>query len=450
MAEAFLEEPSASELRPDDSVISVLFLAIRWQLDTYGLSTINKSLINNLRLLDPEGKTIKITCAVVEEEGKISCVDVRDVEKYGIVLKGAKRPMSKKKGKKPKIKWLDEHTGSYYHHLIQDQNYDFIIGHAPYLSNGCFNLKNLYKNKSHSPTTILIFYALPKDENGDIDDEMVSNWVNEADVVFSVGKAVESELVPYVVGIDEENRPIHKIYIPSYPLELFHVVREQKGKDVVGTQNITMMSREIKDLDITGLDFALAVNATIGAAEHIRDFDGVRTNLTMLAAHEDDREKWKVVSREIFESKHVEHTGLSFKAEVPKDITSLQSCLKRSNLFLLPLKPDSPLFGTEALAAIAAGVPILVSRYSGIARLLQKMAEDEPVVYGIKSQSATELWKERILQRLLRPGESQQSGNRLIGHLLLDTRIAQTHLDFINVIASKSIFLKSFEGVIVS
>ena len=210
------------------------------------------------------------------------------------------------------------------------------------------------------------------------------------------------------------------------------------------------MSGEIKDLDITGLDFPLAVNATIGAAEHIWDFDGVRTNLTMLATHEDDREKWKAVSREIFESKHVEHTGLSFKAEVPKDITSLQSCLNRSNLFLLPLKPDSPLFGTEALAAIAAGVPILVSRYSGIARLLQKMAEDEPVVYGIKSQSSTELWKERILQRLLRPGESQQSGNRLREQLLLDTSIAQTHLDFINVIASKSISLISFHGVIVS
>ena len=118
------------------------------------------------------------------------------------------------------------------------------------------------------------------------------------------------------------------------------------------------------------------MKATIGAAEHIRDFNGVRTNLTMLAAHEDDREKWKAVSREIFESKNVDCAGLSFKTEVPRDITSLQSYLKRSTLFLLPLKSDSPLFGTETLAAIAAGVPILVSRYSGIARLLQKMAEN--------------------------------------------------------------------------
>ena len=200
MAEVFLEEPSPSELHPDERLISILFLAIRWQFDTYGLSTINKSLINNLRLLDPEGKTVKITCAVVEEEGKISCIDLRDAEKYGIVLKGTKRPMSKKKGKKPKLKWLDEHTRSYYHHLMQDQNYDFIIGHAPYLANVCFNLKNLYENKNHSPTTILMFHALPKDENGDIDDEMVSDWLNEADVDFSVGKAVESELILMLWG----------------------------------------------------------------------------------------------------------------------------------------------------------------------------------------------------------------------------------------------------------
>ena len=73
MAEAFPEEPSTAELPPDGSkeTISVLLLASRWQFDRYGLSTVNKSLVNNLRLVDPERKTIKIACAVVEEEGKI-------------------------------------------------------------------------------------------------------------------------------------------------------------------------------------------------------------------------------------------------------------------------------------------------------------------------------------------------------------------------------------------
>ena len=113
-------------------------------------------------------------------------------------------------------------------------------------------------------------------------------------------------------------------------------------------------------------------------------------------------------------------------------------------MFLLPLKPDSPLFGTEALAAIAAEVPILVSRYSGIARLLRGMAEDESVVCGVKFESILDIWKDRILQKLLRPGESQRTADRLREQLLLDTSIAQTHLDFINIVASKLILQKIF------
>ena len=446
MAEAFPEEPSASELHEDGSriTISVLLLASKWQFDTYGLSTINKSLVNNLRLVDPDDETIKITCAVVEE-GKSNFPDMSDAGKYRVVLKGAKRPMSKKKHGNPDLQWLDEYAATYYRHLQHD-HFDFIIGHAPYLANGCFNLKELNMERGMTPKIILMFHGLPKKENGDIDEEMLAEWLNEADMVFSVGKAIESELVPFIGEIDKENRPIHKMYIPSYPIELFHVTQEAKGKEVVGTQNITMMSAEFKDLDVTGLDFPLAVNATIGAAEHIRDFDGVRTNLTMLAAQEDDRNKWKVESDEILRSKNAQAKGLTFKTETPADNAKLQSYLKRSSLFLLPLKPDSPLFGTEGLSAIAAGVPILVSRYSGIAQLLKGMAEHDPIVCETKSQSATDIWKYKILERLLRPGESQEAANRLREQLLLDSSIAETHLEFINIIASKFFLGQIFQS----
>ena len=114
MAEVFHEEPHA-EPHPDEKIISVLLLASKWQLDTYGLSTINKSLVNNLRLVDSEDKTIKITCAVVEE-GKINYADRRDAAKCGVVLKGTKRPMSNRRDNKPELQWLDEYAATYYHH----------------------------------------------------------------------------------------------------------------------------------------------------------------------------------------------------------------------------------------------------------------------------------------------------------------------------------------------
>ena len=102
MAEGF----PAKELDPDEKVVSALLLA---QFDTYGLSTINKSLVNNLRLVDPEAKTIKITCALVEEEEKIKDEDVTDAKNCGVVLKGAKCPMRRKKQSKPDLQWLDEY-----------------------------------------------------------------------------------------------------------------------------------------------------------------------------------------------------------------------------------------------------------------------------------------------------------------------------------------------------
>ena len=155
--------------------------------------------------------------------------------------------------------------GAYYRHL-PNKNFDFIIGHAPYLANGCFNLKDICEERGARPKIILIFHGLPKDEDGDIDRDIVERWLEAADIVFSVGKAAENELKHYIKGLDKDDKPIHMMYIPSYPLELFHVEREQVGEKIEGTQNITMTSEEVRDLKIAGLDFPLAVNATIGAA----------------------------------------------------------------------------------------------------------------------------------------------------------------------------------------
>ena len=77
MAETFPEESSTSKLHFDE----MPYLFYSWQFDTYGSSAINKSLVNNLRLIDPESRSIKITCAVVEEDDKIKDVDIKDAEK---------------------------------------------------------------------------------------------------------------------------------------------------------------------------------------------------------------------------------------------------------------------------------------------------------------------------------------------------------------------------------
>ena len=436
MAEAF---PDDHDLPADlQKPISVLILGTLWQFDTYGLSTINKSLVNDLRIVDPHGQIIKITCAVLQDDLKIKDEDLKDAAKYGVELTGAKRPRGSKRRKRPKLQWMDKNTTAYYPHLVQDQNYDFIIGHAPYLANGCLNLKGFHKNRKDSTKVILMFHGLPKDENGGIDDETLLDWLTEANVIFSVGKAIEDELLPYIASLDPKKRPVHKMYIPSYPLELFAVKQNNIEGKVRGTQSLSITSGEIKDLDINGLDFPLAVTATARASEHVGDFDRVRINLNLLVANEDEKKEWKETFDQIISSGNLKDTGLSFQVEAPMTIDKMEIHMRKSNLFLLPLKQNSPLFGTEALSAIAAGVPVLVSRYSGLASLLREMQQEEAVVPKDRLEILSETWKRLIVQKLTKPKEAHRAAVRLREQLLLETSIAQTHLDFINSIAGIS------------
>ena len=280
-----------------------------------------------------------------------------------------------------------------------------------------------------------MFHALPKDENGDVDDEMLMDWLKEADVAFTLGKAVEDDLLPYIAALEPDQKPIHKMYLPSYPLELFDIKQNKAESKIRGTQNVTMMSGEIKDLDINGIDFPLAVTATAGASYYIQFNDGVKTKLSLLAATEQDKEKWKRNFVEVLHRRNLNDRGLIFQVEGPSTFDKMKVYMRKSNLFLLPLKYDSPFFGTEALAAIAAGVPVLISKDSGLASLLETMVEDEAIVGRNKMKVNAEFWKERIIQKLVKPEESQTAANRLREQLLLDTSIAKSHLDFINVIA---------------
>ena len=293
MAEAFPENipenPGKEDLldRPEKH-ISVLLLATKWQFDTYGLSTVNKSLVNNLRVVDPEGKKIKITCAVVEDD--INTKDQKeDAERHKVILKGAKQPRGQKM--KPHVEWLDKYTGSYYLDLVRENSFDFIIGHVPYLANGSLNLRDMYITTRGQPKVILMIHDLPRTTDGDIDEDSLLEWLSEADVVFSVGKEVEADIF---ASLPPEKRSQHKLYIPGFPLELFNVRRGKvEGNKVQGTQNVTLMTGDKKDLKINGLDFPVAVTSAAEASKHIRDFHNVKTNFVLLTSNKDDKEEWK-------------------------------------------------------------------------------------------------------------------------------------------------------------
>ena len=440
MAEAFPEKVSdneeAEDLHNQDKPISVLLLATKWQFDTLGLSTVNKSLVNNLRVVDPEGKKIKITCAVLEEENNIKDNEREDATKFKVKLQGGKQPRGSKQ--KPAREWLDQNIATFYPDL-RENNYDFIIGHVPYLAHGPLNFRDNYLATETKPKVILMIHDLPKTTERETNEDVLLEWLSEADVVFSVGKEVESEIFSFITSLAPEQRPKHMLYIPSFPLELFNICRDivQENK-VRGTQSVTMMTGNRKDLENCGLDFPLAVASVSGAAKHILDYDGVKTNFILLTDTEEYKEEWRKELTELVKGQKALGRALNFQSNSPENFEKLKANLRKSSLMIHPLKPGSPLFSSEVLSAIAAGVPVLVSSHSGMAALLEMLCQDESIVKESALQPDVNMWKDSILQKLLRPEDSQRMADRLREQLLLDTSIAQTHLNFIGTVAGKN------------
>ena len=112
---------------------------------------------------------------------------------------------------------------TYYQHVLADIKYDFIIGHIPYITNGCLNLRDACVERGHCPKIIFIAHDIPRHENGETNDEQLREWLREADVVFSMTK----QLVQKMKQIGESNL---KVYIPTPPAEFFKIVRDETPK----------------------------------------------------------------------------------------------------------------------------------------------------------------------------------------------------------------------------
>ena len=104
--------------------------------------------------MDPNGKKIKITFAIVEDDKNIKEDHRKDAEENKVKLKGSKQPRGPKR--EPSREWLDQSTAAYYLDMFMEDTYDFIIDHAPYLANGCFNFKDMSAHKEKKPKIILM------------------------------------------------------------------------------------------------------------------------------------------------------------------------------------------------------------------------------------------------------------------------------------------------------
>ena len=421
--------------------LSFLFLSTRWQFDTYGLSTVNKCLVNNLRLVDPDENMIKVTCTVLEESGKISDSESKDAEKYKVKLGGARQPRGKKG--KPDMAWLEQQSVTYYRHLVMENKFDFLVGHIPYLVDGCLNLRDLSRDfhQGHSPKVILFAHALPLRDDGDVDEEMLTEWLQEADLIFSVGDGIFTLIDCHIESNDLDIE--HRLYLPGFPLDFFEIERNPRKCTLTGEQSILVMTSDLNP-NVSGVDMELAVVATSQSSDNIMYSEGsdlsrqLSFSFKLITSTDEEKSQWDRMFLDIKEKYKIEARAPEFKFCAPQEIKKLFPHLKRGTLLVLPLKSESSLYGVEALVAMASGIPVLVSRNSGMASFLQRLGEEEPIVCDNEGlQKNIIVWKERMIHKITNPDQAQRSATELRRKLVLDTRIAETHLEFLGTVAGK-------------
>ena len=426
--------------------IKVLTLTPRWRFDTMGLSGITRSLVNNLRVLDSDARNIQITCAVLQEDEKIEEVETIDAAKHGIKLKGAK--LAKWRKGQPNLSWLNEDVAKYYLHILVSDQYDFIIGALPYFTEGCLILRDPSKDlyEGHSPKVILVAHALPVTDEGDVDGDTLLLWLRETDVVLSVGNKVFSKIESY---IDSNDILIdHKLYLPGFELDLFKMERKvQSNKRPLGEQNILVIKAELEDIEGSNLDFKLAIVFSAKASEKMSAqesrclTDELNFTVKMLSEREDKNNSWKENFNLVKKNSKLEDQLLSFKYHAVQLTEDMIPHLRGASAFVLPLKRPNVQFGSEALIAIAAGIPVLVSKNSGIASFLQSIGEQEPIVWDTgKFASDVNIWKERLIEMLCDQTKAESQARELRKALLLGATIASTHVDFSKIICGKFLY----------
>ena len=444
MAEVPKFETEEAMAESKEDVISILILTLRWEEETYGLAAVARSMINDLWLTDPEAQKIRITCAILEEDGHISSDRLQDARRHNVELRGFKRPRFNKK--EPMAEWLDDLSSTYFGHIVKEKDFDFIIGYVPYVVNGAFYLQDFCHERGQYPKVILPVHFLPKTSNADVDRESLINWFTAADLVLSVGHGVEAVIGSFIREAKRNNPSLtHHVYIPCYPLELLKV--ERPPAELTGSQTITLVTGDKRDLNATCLNFELAMGAAVRATDNILGKEGMdyerqlRMQFMILTSNMDDRQFWQGTFENIRQAQPVTYKGISFHCRAVKHAKCLTTAMEDTSVLLLPLKQDSALFGTEALCAAAAGVPILVSCHSGMASLLQAMGETKSVLRDYGGLDADlPLWNVRIIEKLSKPEAAHQEAIAIRTKLLHDTSMAASHLQFIGTITGKPTF----------
>ena len=335
--------------------ISILFLASTWKYDGHGITSINRSIINDLWMADQNATKVKMTCALLEQEDHLITLEEReDAKKHKVNLIGAMLPRGVED--LPEVTEVDRYCYAFFQHIdFKTLKVTHIVGHMPNMVNAAFSLRDIFRIAGQSPKVVLVIHTLPT-KNSTTDMASLSNVLLESDIVVSVGHPMYQEISQYIRTLPDENKkPRHKVYIPGGPVELLSTKRPSKHEHKQGPRNILVITGErSKGTAAKGLDYEVAVAASTKAAGIIANetsdtFQNRKMQLLTVGSLAEERDEWENQFADVRAMVQSERKLLNFEYQCFNNVLDLKKFFQLASVCILPFRSYSSVYCVEGV-----------------------------------------------------------------------------------------------------
>ncbi|XP_019630212.1 PREDICTED: uncharacterized protein LOC109474361 isoform X2 [Branchiostoma belcheri] len=320
-------------------------------IDEYDPSTCETSTIN-----------YQLVCMLIEAGVKVYCIVL--VKPRSEVMEDVELLLPKRDvgdHRKPSITWLTFDHRTRYPNLPEGITH--IVGHVDITSQAANTFKE--QRLPAYVKVILFYYVIPEDEDYYRGNEEAMGIASKkksickdaakADILFSVGPKVHDYYENEHRGI--QPTPQHHLFLPEPP----SIFRDTQVKYVETKRKVVLSIGPVKGAEmLKGFDLAAGAMSivittdpdTIWQVRNISEDD-----------FQESKEKIKV---------HMKSGSVKFTPHPYGTQQELCEDLKKAHLVLMPSRAEP--FGMVGLQAIAAGVPILTSSSSGLAKFVMEYA----------------------------------------------------------------------------
>ncbi|XP_070536388.1 uncharacterized protein [Ptychodera flava] len=400
---------------------SVLILNDEWGTTKGGISTIHREISV---LAKETGVDVYST---VLEAGD---VDKEDAQQKGITLiTPTINPYLPADEKTPRLSWFLLHR-SFFPDLADVPNVKVIIGHAPITNEAAIQIKEVFPNAK----VYLFNHVIPEDIEAFKDawtpqrvqerERKIQNSAGKATAVFSVGPRMFDHFNNKFRALNPA--PLHMKYLPR-PSQKFFEVAMQNLPEIKRMRVITF--GRIRGVEkLKGYDLVAAALSKVAEAYH-DVFESPPVWVIRGIPKGEHKET------EAFLKKNIRSGHLDVKLYPYGSQDDIIVDLQQSHLCIMASRTEP--FGLVGLEAIAAGIPTLITKHSGLAQYLENQfavhAQSMVVDVGINDYSKKQdikTWKTEIIKVLRQYGVAFKRAQELKRELENCSAAMQSHEDF--------------------